>query len=260
MKNDIEKQREHFESIADSYIKSRKNTKHLTLKEIIWKEALSKIKIYDDSKAFKILEPMCGSCEGKTIIQNMLGISIDYTGFDYSETMIEESKKIYPEDKIFVQDVTKFALDEVFDIIILIGGLHHVPSYSESVVRNMYTCLRDGGYFISVEPTNNNFIIALIRRIIYRRNKLFDQDTERDFTLKELNSMFEDVGFKLEDQMYPGLLSYILWYNPDAFPLLNIGKENFVRAITNIEKIIWRTKFAKLFTFATWSIWKKGDD
>ena len=69
-----------------------------------------------------------------------------------------------------------------------------------------------------------------VRDSVYRRNEIFDAETERGFALSRLNELFTANGFELTDQMYPGLLSYVLFYNPDAFPRLNRGGPSLVRA------------------------------
>ena len=252
----IERQRKHFENISEIYFKARQTTNHLLLKDLMWSYFLQdKTSCFKDG--LKVLEPMCGYAEGKKILEKHLNIQLDYEGFDYSEVLVKKVKEIDPSINISHQDVTKFQTDKKYDLIILIGGLHHVPQYCQSVVKNLYEHLIPGGYFISMEPTQNNFLFRKIREFIYQKNPLFDAKTERAFNFAEYNQSFLSNGFTIIDQIYPGLLSYVLYYNPDALPLLNVGNTRLVRSIFNLDKKFFRNILGKKLSFLSISIFQK---
>ena len=139
----------------------------------------------------------------------------------------------------------------------MLGGLHHVPSHAVQVVHNLSYALKPGGVFISLEPTDGNPGLAWVRRRIYQHNTLFDEETERSFPISEYFEMFERSGLQLLDGVYPGLLAYVLYYNPDAFPFLNIGGPGMVRAIWGLETPFRRSALGRMFSFATLSLWQK---
>ncbi len=253
----IEKQKQHFESISDKYFNARRTRNHLTLKKFLWSYFFRNENLVGDIP-FKVLEPMCGYGEGKEIIANHLSPDFEYEGFDYSEPLIAKIKESDPSLNVYVMDVTKYIPQKKYDVIILIGGLHHVPDYTEHVLRKVNEALNPNGYFINYEPTQNNFIMRFARNVIYKKNRLFDQDTERAFELKELNQIYSKTGFKIENQIYPGLLSYILYYNPDAFPLLNIGGERMVKVAFNFDKMFFRNSLGRKFSFTTLTLLKKA--
>ena len=253
--SELERQREHFDKIASRYYSGRQKRNHIRFKENMWV-------YYFKDKAFlkskrRVLEAMCGYAEGKTILEKYLGSKMDYTGFDYSLELINKVKKYSPEIHVIHSDITRFEASNKFDLIILLGGLHHVPGHVQAAITNLHSVMERGGYFINFEPTHNNMIYKIIRDKIYKSNSLFDEQTEDAFKLDILNKYFIDNGFQMVDQIYPGLLSYILYYNPDAFPYLNIGGVKMVDAIFNIEKWAYSTRFAKLLSFATLTLWKK---
>ena len=200
---------------------------------------------------------MCGYGEGKKIIQKFVSKNIIYEGFDYCNALIDKIRKKNPHINIYKQDVTSFIPDKTYDVIILIGGLHHVPDYAEAVCKNLSKGLKKGGLFINFEPTNNNFAIKIIRDLIYKKNQLFDDKTERAFSLNELNGFYAAAGLHIEKQYYPGLIAYVLWYNPDAFPALNIGNEEIVNRIFNIEKKAYSNKIGRILSFCTFTILRK---
>jgi hypothetical protein len=119
------------------------------------------------------------------------------------------------------------------------------------------SALRRGGYFINLEPTNGNSIARMVRERIYERNSLFDEKTERAFDVDTLFSFFQNAGLSLSKVMYPGLLSYVLYYNPDAFPSLNLGGERCVRAAFAADRLFFRTALGRILSFATLTAWRK---
>ena len=145
----------------------------------------------------------------------------------------------------------------MYDIIILIGGLHHVPDYAETVCSNLSKSLKKGGYFINFEPTNNNIFVRCIRNLIYKKNHIFDECTERAFSLSRYNSMFINSGLTIYRQFFPGLLGYVLYYNPDAFPFLNKGTTITVDRIFDKECKYYASRFGRWMSFCTFSIFRK---
>lgn len=254
--NKVEHQNKHFQSISEEYYAARQNKNHLLFKKLLFKYVLHDLCV-DSQKKICVLEPMCGYGEGRKIISKFVTKNIDYEGFDYSDSLIQKVKDENPQINIYKQDVTTFSTDKKYDIIILLGGLHHVPDYAAKVCKNMSNALKPGGFFINFEPTNNNFVVAMVRNIIYKKNHLFDELTEHDFSLKELNDFYEKAGLRLYRQYYPGLLAYVLYYNPDAFPGLNIGGSQMVNRLFKLERRLYNNWFGRIFSFCTFSILQK---
>lgn len=258
MRDLVEKQREHFNKISEIYSKARRDTKHLLLKKLIWTNFF-KNKASLSPTCKRVLEPMCGVGEGGQILKKYLSTEIEYEGFDYSEAMVEAAKQEHSEANIVWADATSYEHQgDLYDWIVLIGGLHHVYANSDDVVFRLSKSLHAGGYFLNFEPTQNCWLIRKIRQIIYQKNDVFDNETEQGFELLELDRKFEIAGFQKEDQIYPGLISYILFYNPDAFPLLNMGGKWLVYLTFWIDRLFWRTWLAKKLSFATITLWKKN--
>ncbi len=253
MNNPIEQQREHFENISEKYYNARKSSNHLYLKELMWNFFFKDKTSLKDKKP-SVLEPMCGYSEGKSILERNIGVLESYEGFDYSSVLIEKVKKTNKDLNVYVQDISTFNSKKKFDIIIIIGGLHHVPFICETVVQRLKNNLAEQGVFIVLEPTHDNIVFRKIRERIYNKNTLFDQETEKAFELKELNNLFLNNGYKLIDQIYPGLLSYILFYNPDAFPFLNIGGKTLVKLLFKMDSLFFRNYLGRKLSFATLSM------
>ena len=255
----IERQREHFENISEKYYKSRQLENHLLLKDLLW-GYFFKDKKFLQKDGLTVLEPMCGYGEGKDILEKYLNKKIIYSGFDYSSNLIKKIKENNPLADVEEMDITKYIPTKKYDLIIIIGGLHHVPFHTDKVLGTLYDSLNKDGYFIYFEPTHNNFLFKKIRERIYKKNSFFDNETEQAFELSKINNLFKKHNFELLDQIYPGLLSYTLFYNPDAFPLLNIGKKWMVKLIFNIDKIFFRNIIGKKLSFATMALYQKKQD
>ena len=254
----VEQQREHFDRISDQYFSARRNANHLLLKELIWRNFFSRRpEIWQGRR--RILEPMCGMAEGYEIVRSNVGSEFDYVGFDYSERMVEIARREHPQLKIEHGDVTAYTPPgEPFDLILLIGGLHHVFSRTAQILANLRGCLGRGGLFLSFEPTHANFLTRGVRRRIYESNAIFDSDTEQGFEFEHLHRCFREAGFDLVDEVYPGLAAYVLYYNPDAFPALNLGGQGMVRALFSIDRAFWANAIGRKLSFATISVWRRG--
>ena len=108
-KNDslVERQREHFNSIADHYYKERRGSNHLYLKELIWRDVFSHYRDLKDLH-LDVLEPMCGFCDGYELIRRHLSSDIRYQGFDYSDVVIETVRKDNPDLDVWQADATSY--------------------------------------------------------------------------------------------------------------------------------------------------------
>ncbi|MFK8017497.1 MAG: class I SAM-dependent methyltransferase [Gammaproteobacteria bacterium] len=252
----LAQQKAHFDSIAERYGRSRQHRNHLTLKALMWEHFLAKLDVEEGAQV-RVLEAMCGFADGKAILEDTLGVSVDYSGFDYSSSVIEQLSAERPELNVWQQDVSTFEATDEYDIVIILGGLHHVPHIAADVVQRLRNSVKPGGYFINLEPTHGNPIFQWIRERIYARNTLFDEETERAFSVAQLRSMFAEAGFESVDTTYPGLLSYVLYYNPDAFGWLNVGSPAWVRALFALERPFLRTGLARALSFATLALWRR---
>lgn len=250
----IEKQKEHFESIALLYYEARQSLNSILYKEKLWEHIFGFLPPAGKRGQLTVLEAMCGYAEGEKIVKKHYNLNVQYTGFDYSQNLIDSVKQRYPEKDVFVQDVTKFRPQMQYDLILIIGGLHHVHEFTEDVLNNLKYGLKDSGYLINFEPTHGNRIMQAIRDRIYRKSSFIDYETERDYHVNELNNIYAVSGFDVVWQFSPGLLAYCLYYNPDIFPRLAKINSSVLKILFAIEKPFFRTRIARFFSFATLSV------
>jgi SAM-dependent methyltransferase len=252
----LEQQREHFNSIAEKYFAARTHPNHLLLKHLIWKNFFQRHTTLQKGLT-SVIEPMCGMAEGYEILKQNTNSEFSYLGFDYSETMVEIARRDKPHLRVEWGDVTSFTSPiPPVDLIILIGGLHHVFSRTKDVIENLSKALKPGGYFLNFEPTHNNWLARRTRQNIYKTNDLFDNDTEQGFERTDLMAHFKTAGYELVDEVSPGLAAYVMYYNPDAFPALNIGGPALVKMLFAIDRLFWANWVGKKMSFATISLWR----
>ena len=193
-----------------------------------------------------------------TLISSLYTDKIEYHGFDYSDEIVAHMAKTRPQLGVVQCDVTKYQAEENSqDLIIIIGGLHHVPNQAADVVQNMAKTLKPGGIFLNFEPTAGNPVSKAIRDVIYKKNDIFDEETERAFGVGELRDMFQNAGLNSYATFYPGLLAYVMYYNPYAFPWLNKGGKRLVDMAFGVDKLFYKNVLGRTFSFATLGIWQK---
>lgn len=252
----VERQREHFNRIAQAYRQARGGAAQVLLRRRIWEEGLKGV--VAPRAGFTLLEAMCGYADGADIFDAIWGGHV-YQGFDYSDNVVEFLKAEKPALSVWQQDVTQFKAGDgqLVDVVLIIGGLHHVPQFSRSVVKSLSAAIREGGYFVNLEPTSGNRLFSWIRSLIYKSNDVFDEETEQAFSVDDLESHFVEAGLKRQSITYPGLLSYVFFYNPDAFPWLNVGGVRLVKLLWSIDRLFVRSGIGRFFSFATLSVWEK---
>ena len=254
---DTSRQREHFESVAARYSTARSSSNHLLLKKLLWRLFLSEPWVSEIRTGSSLLEPMCGIGEGGDYLLPLMRPQCRYKGFDYSDEMVSRARKIHPDREVVASDVTTYSDETTYDAMVLIGGLHHVYSHTSDVLGILRSCLKPGALFLNIEPTHDNLLYKAIRKGIYKKNALFDADTEQGFEYSEYVGLFKEAGFELVDCVHFGLLAYVFYYNPDAFPGLNLGAEKTVRALFALDRLFMRTWIGRKLSFATFAVWRK---
>ena len=109
----------------------------------------------------RILEVGCGSGFAASYLRDHFG---HYTGVDYSENLIEYARlyNTAPNVQFITTNIKTFSSDEPFDMIFLIGVLHHLDEM-EQVLRQLVGLLKQGGWLIANEPQPANPLIRLAR-------------------------------------------------------------------------------------------------
>lgn len=254
----VEAQRKHFDAIADTYIQGRSGKNHLAYKQILWKHVMERLAERLPARSTLTgVEAMCGNAEVSARLVSFFP-HLTMHAFDLSDAMVKAADTTKVKGvTTFRKDILTFCEEEKYDLAVIIGGLHHIPHDVHNGVRNIYNSLKKGGIFLNLEPTHNNFLWKAVREKIYKDNAIFEENSERAFTLREYNKCLTVNKFRVLDQFYPGLLGYVLYYNPDAFPALNIGPPAMARMLAGLDLRLGAGVIGRTFSFATWTIAEK---
>ena len=257
-----------FENIASTYVRVRSsNSNHHIFKHHLW-QMFFRHATMNLSADLAVLEAMCGAADGMIILREQGLTARHYHAFDLSKTMVEAARLRFLSGhkneqhntsfSIYIADVLKTSTIAQYDCIFLIGGLHHVYYHAAEAVANLYLLLKPGGYLVSFEPTHSTLFTSIVRSYIYSTNSFFDNDVEAGFALSKYNKLFADANFQPIYQVYPGLLLYCLFYNPDAFGSLPSIFSSIIPILFRLESRLYRTKIAQLFSFATLTCFQKA--
>jgi 2-polyprenyl-3-methyl-5-hydroxy-6-metoxy-1,4-benzoquinol methylase len=150
-----------------------------------------------------LLEVGCG---GGFTADYLKGRYNAYTGVDYSENLIAYAMRYNSSSKTrFVcKNINDFDSTEKFQIILMIGVLHHIPE-PEKVLKHLMVRLEQKGVVVVNEPQKGNPIIGLLRKIRKKIDSKYSSD-QVEFSERELRAMFTKCGYKV--RTFPqGILS-----------------------------------------------------
>lgn len=98
---------------------------------------------------FKILDLGCGHGRMLKLLESS-GKKFDYTGVDFSQGLIAEARRQFPERNFQLADMhhLDFA-PQSFDLICAVASFHHLQfkSEREKILADVYQWLQPGGYF-----------------------------------------------------------------------------------------------------------------
>lgn len=263
----LRRQREHFEGVAGDYSSVRlSDANYSNFKRMLWKFVLKDIRM-SRAGTLSVLEAMCGLCDGLDILcENNVLIS-SYSAFDYSDAMVGKALSLLPSKaekyripidsmKVGSADICSFETSTKHDLVILLGGLHHVYAHTAIALQRIAASLKKGGLFINFEPTHSNPVTQAVREKVYSSNDFFDDQTESGYRLRDYNGYLLSSGFRIMKQVYPGLLLYCLFYNPDAFTSLPVLPKRIMESLFKLESSIYATPLARYLSFATVTVAK----
>lgn len=185
-----------FERIADDYIR-----KDLVASSRFGRQTLQKLPI---GPSEDILEIGCGA-----------GFSVRYleaeyrtfTGIDYSRNLIDYavSRNCFPGASFIATDLLEFDPTNQFDVIFMIGVLHHMPDM-KSAVEACFDLLKPRGRIAFNEPQRANPIIHLLRKLRSRFDGSYS-DEQTEVAARELMEVVSMVGFEHVKSFPQGFLS-----------------------------------------------------
>ncbi len=105
-----------------------------------------------------------------------------------------------------------------FGAVVCKGSLHHARDHV-GFVENCRRVLAPGGVLVMSEPCNDNPLIRMARRLLYRQSEHFDEGDE-GFRQKRLLALYEEGGFEIVQVKKYGFFAYALCGFPDHVGIL----------------------------------------
>jgi len=205
-------QQEHYDQIAEAY--SANLAYPHTQEYMQYLDRVLREEMGDDALGV-CGELCCGTGEAFSLFEHAIDTGI---GVDVSSSMLEKAHTTFEGDKLtFVQgDATQLPLsDSIFDTVIMLGGIHHVPD-REALFRQVHRVLKPGGKFIFREPVSDFWLWKALRSIIYRLSPMLDHETERPLRYIETVPVLEEAGFTEVTWRTCGFFGFCLFMNSDV--------------------------------------------
>lgn len=139
-----------------------------------------------------VLEVGCGAGYAA---QYLRGRYKSYLGIDHSAELIRfaEQTNAAPNAAFDAMDVNDLGAERQFDVIFMIGVLHHLED-AEGVLRRLKSNLRPGGWIVANEPQRGNPVIGAMRAVRKRIDPAYSAD-QREYSRGELVALYRAAGY-----------------------------------------------------------------
>jgi 2-polyprenyl-3-methyl-5-hydroxy-6-metoxy-1,4-benzoquinol methylase len=137
-----------------------------------------------------VLEVGCGAGFAARYLAGRYG---RYMGVDHAESLVALARRHHqlPNVRFESAGVHELSSAERFDVILLIGVLHHLDDLPASLTR-MVELLKPGGWLVANEPQRANPVVGWLRAVRKRVDREYSRD-QRQFTASELRSALEQA-------------------------------------------------------------------
>jgi len=182
------KDRELFNQIAEHYC--RKDI--LTVSRIARRQRLRKtFSVLPEIPDAHILDVGCGCGFSASYLK---GSYSRYVGVDYAENLIRFARKHNGSDKadFYLKKIDEFFPDQEFDVIFMIGVLHHFDDLKKNF-EHICRLLKPGGWILANEPQSSNVFIKLARKIRAKIDSSYSSD-QVSLSVKDLHNLYENSG------------------------------------------------------------------
>lgn len=151
-----------------------------------------------------ILEIGCGAGFAADYLN---GRYSQFLGIDYSEELIGYARKYNTSSgvRFEVANVTEFQSEQKFDLILMIGLLHHLDD-PEAILTKTSKFLKPEGWVVANEPQSGNPLFQITRNVRMSLDRNYS-DEQLQYGKKQLAELFHRAGFAEVQIMPQGLFS-----------------------------------------------------
>ncbi|MEM7310191.1 MAG: methyltransferase domain-containing protein, partial [Planctomycetota bacterium] len=118
------------------------------------------------------------------------------------------------------------------------GSLHHMRDHV-GFLSDCRRLLRKDGVLIMSEPCNDNPIIRLARKVLYRKSEHFDEG-DQGFTRRGIIELCEKADFEVRLDKKYGVLAYVFAGFPDHLGVLRFvpGNALLTRLFIGLDRLV----------------------
>lgn len=180
--------RKHFDTITPCYVRKDLRWASRLARRLRLEQTLSVVPAVD---AVRVLEVGCGAGFSADYLANP---QIDYVGIDYSENLIKYAKQHHARDqaRFEVANARTYTCDQPFDVVFMIGVLHHFQDI-DLIVRHLVTLLKRGGWFVANEPQPSNALIRVARKLRKSIDPSYTKE-QAQLTAEQLRGVYSRAG------------------------------------------------------------------
>jgi 2-polyprenyl-3-methyl-5-hydroxy-6-metoxy-1,4-benzoquinol methylase len=138
-----------------------------------------------------VMEVGCGA---GFAAEYLYGHYANYTGIDYSKELINlaQQRNQHENVKFHTSDFFDFSSESVYDVVFMIGVLHHMSDLC-AALRKSIALLKPGGFLVVNEPQSANRIFQTLRHIRSKMDNSYSTEQEQ-FDATELQALFRESG------------------------------------------------------------------
>ena len=193
--------RELFDRIAHDYCRKDQLPAHRRAREL---RLLQTLRHAELDPSGDLLEIGCGAGFAAGYLRDRYR---SYRGIDHSSELVDLANSINggPGITFETADAETFSIDRRFDLIFMIGVLHHL-SDPAATLRHLTGLLKPDGRIVVNEPQNGNPLIQLARGVRKKTDTHYSED-QTVYSGKDLRAIFSDAGCEVVKLVPQGLLS-----------------------------------------------------
>jgi len=182
--------REHFDRIAARYAHKDLRPSSGCARRQRLESTLSVVPM---NPSWQVLEVGCGAGFAAPYIR---GRCRGYVGLDHSRELVRFAgeRNGGPGTEFVAASIAEFATDQMFDLIFMIGVLHHLEDIGDAMAALMQL-LSPGGYMVANEPQPANPVVSATRRVRTALDKEYSSD-QVQLDRRTLRRVFSQSGLE----------------------------------------------------------------
>jgi SAM-dependent methyltransferase len=242
-------QRDHYRRILEEYeLHYDDEFAQAYRRRFMYEVMLAGVDLSDTS----VLEPMCGSGQATAFL---LSRGAQVTGLDISEVALRSFRQRWPTCNAVCSSILRPPLRPgSFDVVVVIGGLHHVHPHIDQTVTAIHELLQSRGVLCFAEPHTGSILDAA-RRVWYQHDHRVFAEGEAAVDLEALKARHA-TQFRFEREVYFGNLAYFLVLNSMVLRIPAQWKSVYAPWCMQVEAFLSRFQTRRL-SAGVLCVWRK---